>query len=70
MSDTLNEKDIKKQEREKENRECYEGLLKEDPEARSLFYDKMLVQVAALCRKYKVPEIDADDIFIDALTLT
>ena len=70
MSDTLDEKEIKKQEREKENRECYEGLLREDPDVRSLFYDKMLVQVAALCRKYKVPEIDADDIFIDALTLT
>ena len=70
MSDTLNENEIKKQEREKENRECYEGLLREDPNVRSLFYNKMFVQVAALCRKYKVPEIDGEEIFLDALTLT
>ena len=69
MSDTLDEKEIKKQEREKENRECYEGLLRKDPDVRSLFYNKMLVQVAALCRKYKVPEIDGEEIFLDALTL-
>ena len=80
MSDTFDDNEIKNiepentepeyNERENENLECYAGLLDEDPTARSLFYDRTIAQVASLCRKYNVPETDADEIFIDALTLT
>ena len=80
MSDTFDDNEIKNiepenaepeyNERENENLECYAGLLDEDPTARSLFYDRTIAQVASLCRKYNVPETDADQIFIDALTLT
>jgi RNA polymerase sigma factor (sigma-70 family) len=51
------------------NQEWYEGLLQNDDEVVSDFYDKMTLQIASLCRKYNVNEADSEQIFIDAFTL-
>jgi hypothetical protein len=51
------------------NQEWYEGLLQNDDEVVSGFYDKMTIQITSLCRKYNVDETNSEQIFIDAFTL-
>jgi RNA polymerase sigma factor (sigma-70 family) len=51
------------------NQEWYEGLLHNDDDAISDFYDKTNAQLASLCRKYNVNEVDSEQIFIDAFAI-
>ena len=55
--------------KEYSNQQWYEGVLQNNDEIVSEFYDKMLTQIAALCRKHNVGKGDSEQIFIDAFTL-
>jgi RNA polymerase sigma factor (sigma-70 family) len=51
------------------NQEWYDGLLQNEDEIVSDFYDKTSAQISDLCRNYNVAEIDREQIFIDAFTV-